>query len=90
MQVDMHHVETHITWTTSAEHWIEVSTIVVHQTTAVVNQFRNRRDTCFEKTKGIGIGHHHRSDVRALLCDDPFQVFQIYQTFWCRLHLDNL
>ena len=65
VQVDVHDVEAHITRTTSSQHRVQVGTIVVHQTTAVVDELRNFRDTRLEKSEGIGISHHHGGDVGA-------------------------
>ena len=63
MQVDVHHVEAHVTWATSTQHRVQVSTIVIHQTATVVDKLRNLGNTRLEKSEGIGIGHHHGSDV---------------------------
>ena len=41
VQVDVHHVESHITRTTSAEHRVEVRSIVIHQCTTLMNELGN-------------------------------------------------
>ena len=63
VQVDVHHIESHVTRTADTQHRIEVGTVVVHQSAAVVNQFRNLRDTGLEESQRVGVGHHHRGDV---------------------------
>ena len=70
MQIDMHHVEAHIARTASPQHRIQVGTIVVHQTTTVMDEFGNLWDTHLEETEGIWIGHHHGSNLLSLLGDN--------------------
>ena len=63
VEIDVHNIKSHISRAACTEHGIEVGSIVVHQCTAVVYQFRNLRYLCFKKTKCVGIGHHHCSNV---------------------------
>ena len=65
VQVDVHHVEPHIARTTRTQHGIQVSPVVIHQATTVVDEFRNLWDMCLEETEGVRIGHHHSGDVGA-------------------------
>ena len=69
MQIDVHHIESHITRTTGAQHGIQVSAIIIHQTATIVDELRNLRDARLKKAEGIGIGHHHRSNVRTFQRD---------------------
>ena len=69
VQVDVHHIEAHIARTTGTQHGVEVSTIVVHQTTTVVNKLCNLRDAGLEKAKRVGIGHHHSGNGGAFYTD---------------------
>ena len=79
VQIDMHHVEAHIARTTRPQHRIQVGTIVVHQTTTVMDEFGNLWDTHLEETEGIGIGHHHGSNLLSLLGDNTLQVVEIHR-----------
>ena len=71
----MHHIEAHVARAAIAQHGIEISTVVVHQATAVVYQLRNLRDILLEDTESVGIGHHHGGDAVALFLDQLFQMF---------------
>ena len=62
VQVDVHNVESHISRTASAEHRVEVSSIIIHQTAALVNEALNLRNLTLEETKSVGVGHHHSCD----------------------------
>ena len=62
MQIDVHHIETHITRATSPQHRIEIGTIVIHQRTTAMDQLCNRRNAGLKESEGIGIGHHHGGD----------------------------
>ena len=90
MEVDVHHVEAHITRTTGSEHGVQVRPVVVHQSAAVVDEFCYLRDARLEEAKGIGIGHHHGGDISPLLSNDALQVVYIDRTISLRLHLDDL
>ena len=74
MQVDVHDIEAQITRTAFAQHWVEVGTIVVHQATSLVNELGNLSDIVLKDTQGVGVGHHHTSDV---LVEQGTQVVHI-------------
>ena len=78
MQINVHHIEAHIARTTSAQHRVQVGTIVVHQTTHIVNKFRNLRNTGLKKPQRIGVGHHHGGDLCTLLSNDTLQVVEVH------------
>ena len=86
----MHHIEAHVAWTTSTKHGIEVGTIVIHQTTTVVNQLGNLRNTSFKQSEGIRIGHHHSGNLSSLLSYQALQILEINLTISQRFHLNNL
>ena len=90
MQINMHHVEPHITGTTCAQHRIQICPIVVHQTTTVVYKSGNLRDTRLEEAKGIRIRHHHCSNLRALLSNNTLQILKVDRSICPRAHLDDL
>ena len=83
VQVDVHHVKPHVTRTACTKHRVQVGTVVIHQSSAVVNHLGNRGDVTLEKSEGIGVGHHHGSDVGTFLGDQILKVFQVYQTVLC-------
>ena len=87
VQIDVHHVKTHIAWTTNAEHRIEVGTIVIHQTAAVVNEAGYFRDARLEDTERVGIGHHHTGDV---VTQHSAKGVNVDGSLGRALHLDNL
>ena len=88
VEVDMHHVETHVARTTSTKHRVQIGTIVIHQTSRIVDKLCDGRYLCLKETKGIRIGHHHRRDVRSLERDKTFQISEIDLTISARFHLD--
>ena len=90
VQVDVHHIEAHVARACSAEHGVEVGAIVIHQTSAIVDQFCNLRNTRLEEAEGIGIGHHHGSDLCALLIYDALQVVVINRPVSQRFYFNNL
>ena len=59
VEVDVHDIETHITWTAFAEEGIEVGTVVVHQATGLVHHLGDFQHARLEDTEGVGVGHHH-------------------------------
>ena len=66
VQVDMHYVKSHITRATGAEHRVQISTVIVHQTTCIMHHLGYLWDVGLKEAKGIRIGHHHGGDVGAL------------------------
>ena len=62
VQVDVHHVEAHVTRAAGTQHGVQVGTVVVHQAATVVDEPGYLRDMLLEEPEGIGIGHHHRGD----------------------------
>ena len=77
VNINVHHVETHVAGTARTEHRIEVGAVVIHQAAAVMDKFCDFRDALFKQSQRIRIGHHHAGDFFSLLFDDGFQVFYI-------------
>ena len=63
VQVDVHHVETHIARATGTKHRVQVGTIVVHQAASLMNQLGNLRDARLEQAQRIRVGHHHGGNI---------------------------
>ena len=89
VQIDVHHVETHITWTTSTQHGVQIGSVVVHQSTTSMNQLGNFRNLSFEESQRIRIGHHHGCDAVAAFRTEAAKVFQIHQTVGTALYLQD-
>ena len=87
VEIDVHNVKSHISRAACTEHGIEVGSIVVHQCTAVVYQFRNLRYLCFKKTKCVRISHHHSCDV---VTQQRLEVFHVNHAFGSTLDFHNL
>ena len=87
MEIDVHHVEAHIARTAYSEHRVEVSTIIIHQTAAVMHELSDFRDICFEETQCVRVCHHHRSNG---VVEQSLEVFHIDDAISSTLHLDNL
>ena len=87
VQVDVHHVESHITGTAYAEHRVEVGSVVVHQSAAFMHELLDFGYLLLEETQRVGVGHHHCTDLVAKLC---LEVFHIDGTVAERLHLHHI
>ena len=66
VEIDVHHIESHVAGAAIAQHGVEVGSVVVHQSAAVVDQFRNFRNVLFEDAECVRVGHHHGSNAVAL------------------------
>ena len=87
VQVDVHHVETHIARAANAHHWVEVRAIVVHQAAALVHEPRYFWNVFFKNAERVGVRHHHAGDVVA---EFRAQVFKVHSALRSALHLHNL
>ena len=89
VQVDVHHVKSHIARPTGSQHRVEVGTVVVHQAAAIVDEFSDFRNGRLKEPQRVGIGHHHGGDGRTFLCDESPQVFDVNESLVVALHLDD-
>ena len=87
VQVDVHHVEAHVTWAAYAEHGVEVCPVVVHQRAALVHHFGYLRDARLEESERVGVCHHHR---RNGVVKQSAQVLDVNRAVGSALHLDHL
>ena len=87
MQIDVHHIEAHITRTAHAEHGVEVGSVVVHQTSALVHQSCYLGNLCLEDTQGVGVGHHHAGNV---IAKQRLEILHIHGAVGGTLHLHYL
>ena len=87
MQVDVHHVETHVARSAFAQQRVKVGTVVVHQATAIVYHLGNGRYVFLERSQGVRVGHHHRSHIVA---QQLFQVFGVNGAFGRAFHLHKI
>ena len=87
VQIDVHHIEAHIARTAHAEHGVEVGSVVVHQTSALVHQPCYLGNLFLEDTQGVGVGHHHAGNV---IAKQRLEVLHIHGAVGGTLHLHNL
>ena len=87
VQVDVHHVESHVAGTASTEHRVEVSAVVIHERAALVHDFRYLGYLTLEEPQGIGVGHHHRCHT---VVEQVSEVINIHDAIGSALHLDDL
>ena len=59
MQIDVHHVESHIARTAYAKHRVEVGSVVIHQSATFVYELLYFGNLALEETECVGVGHHH-------------------------------
>ena len=58
MEIEMHHVETHVSGAYLPHDGIEIGAIVVQKTAGAMDCFGNLQDVLFEQPKGVGVGQH--------------------------------
>ena len=86
VQIDMHHVESHVTRSTSPQHRIQVRPVVIHQSAAVVYPLGNLRNILLEQSQRIRVCHHHPRNLRSVLFNQCDEVRQIHQSLIRTLH----
>ena len=87
MKIDVHHIKAHVTRTASTEHRVEVGSIIVHQSAALMHEFGYLGNLLFKHSEGIGIGHHHCCHG---IVEDATQVVDIHKTLCSALNLYHL
>ena len=87
VQVDVHHVESHITRTACAEHRVEVCSVVIHQSAALMHETCNLRNIAFEESERIRVGHHHCCHA---VVEKSLQVFHVHHAVGSTLHLHDI
>ena len=59
VEVKMHHVKAHVTGATDAQQGVEIGSIVVHQSAAVMYHFYDFHYVVLKESECVRIGHHH-------------------------------
>ena len=83
----MHDVKSHVAGAADTEHRVEIRSVIVHQTAAVVNEFGNFRNAGFKDAERVGVRHHHAGDV---ISEERFECFHIDRSFRRAAHLHHL
>ena len=86
VQVDVHHVEAHVARPAYTEHRVQVGSVVIHQSAAVVDELRNLRYLGLEEAERVGVGHHHGGDSVAAQRTDALEVSQVDGAVGLGLH----
>ena len=63
MQIEVHHVDAHVSRPGNAHQGIQVCAIAVHQPAPVVHDLTDLLDVAFEQAQGIRVGDHQRGHV---------------------------
>ena len=84
MQIDMHHIEAHISRTACAEHRIQVSSVIIHQSATLMNELCYFRNVTFKESQSIWVCHHHGSNA---IIEQSLQILNIHNTVSSTLHL---
>ena len=87
VQVDVHHVEAHISGPACTEHRVQVCPVVVHQCAAAMHQFRYLGDALLEEAESVRVGHHHCGHS---VVEQAAQVVDIHRAVRATLHLDDI
>ncbi len=72
----MQYVKSHVTRTHDSKKRIHVGTVVIEQTPAAVNQFRDFEDFFLEEPQGVRIRHH---DSRHIVAQQRLQILNVHQ-----------
>ena len=59
VKVVMDSIKAHQSWTCSSKNCVEVRSVIIHQTSNVVDNFRCFGDVLLEETECVWIGNHH-------------------------------
>ena len=65
VQIEMHHVKSHIARTDNSKESIHIGAVIVKETTAIVNKLRYFANILLEQTERVRIGHHNSRNVRS-------------------------
>ena len=87
MKIDVHNVESHIARAACSKHRVEVGSIIVHQSAALMHEFGYLWNLLFKHSEGIGIGHHHCCHS---VVENTTQVVDIHKTLCSALNLYHL
>ena len=87
VQVDVHHVETHVARTGHAQHRVEVGAVVIHQRSGLVHQAGDFGDIFLEQTQSVGVGHHHGGHC---IVEQRTQIVDIHRAVGAAFHLYHL
>ena len=77
VQIQMEHIKAHVTRTYHTHQRVHVSSVIIEQTAALMNQSRNLLDILLEQSEGIRIGHHDAGDG---VIKQRLEVLDIHKT----------
>ena len=77
VQIQVHYVKAHIARSYHSEKRIHVGSVVVEQTSALMDKGSNLLYIPLEKSEGVGIGHH---DSGYVISKQRLEIFDIHQT----------
>ena len=87
VEVDVHHVETHVAGACHSEHGIEVGTVVIHQRACLMHHAGNFGDVLLEDAESVGVGEHHGGHC---VVEQRSEVGGIDRAVSTALHLHHL
>ena len=65
VKVVMDSIKAHQSWTCSSKNCVEVRSVIVHQTSNIVDDFRCFSDVLLKETERVWIGNHHSCSIIA-------------------------
>src|SRR5947209_20026066 len=80
MQVEMYHVEAHVTRASNAEYRVGIGSIIVELSTNIMHHRRNLQDIAIEKTQSVRVGHHNSSNVSRIRVKHCFEMLHVDTT----------
>ena len=77
MQIEVHHVETHVAWAGNAQYGIGVRAVVVELSPGFVNQRRDLGDIAIKKSQRVGVGQHDGGNIGCIRIQQSFQMLHV-------------
>jgi hypothetical protein len=77
MEIEMKHIESHVTRTYYSHQRVHVGSIIIQQTSTLVYKCSNLLDILFKETESVRVGHH---DAGNRIVKQRLEVLDIHQT----------
>ena len=87
VQIEVQHIESHISRTDDSDERIHIRTVIIQQTAAFMHQGRDFLDILLKQPKSVRVGHHDSCNG---IVKQRLQILDIYKPVGLGLHLHDL